>query len=1152
VAFKVQIPHGVRYSVSCSSCEYRERLAEGIRYLDFRVSSEDRVVVDFPEPPTGGERVRLNARVHALLASMENPHPEWVRRPTLRRPAEDPFTKAEVWIKLKITKGGVYEITYDMLRSMGVEPTLYSVGSFKMLAMLDTFPTPVDSATVWGREVAIWVDTAGRRILFWGEPMRSYRVKDTTLMFFQHPYTDTTTYFLGLGGAPGRRITVGRFTAGEPAVPISVFRHEEELVNLGKKGRVWLGEEMLRLATDPDRTFPFTFTLDDLDEDAGAVLLRTGIATSEFSDTAAVVLRVNEYPCDSVILLPAKYAQMSCVPTVIRGENSLTFTIKAIATSQTVYLDYYEILYHSTGTYSNEGIFYVKADGRFSLRLRGNRPVFVWDVSDPYSPVILESYSYGEGILILNDSARTPGGWAKLYVANFARRPVSVQLFTPKNLRGARADYVALGHSSFASTYSSFLRYRESHMPRFDGNRWYVGEGTTLWVNLEDIYDEFGLGNPDPTAIRNFLYNMNLISGGEQPLYVTLVGDGTYDYRGKTPGYFPEGVPPYYPRDLSLSINNDNMGAADDYYANFDYDDYSNVGLGRIPVRTVEELQEYLDKVKDYEALKHDGLWRLKVMLVADDEAGSYYCETMHTYQVLYRVGPVIPKWMIMRPFLLQKYPFEGMTKPTASRDLKRFINEGALMISFFAHGNPTQLTHEQILGLDDMPEINTQGREPFITVLSCKVGAYDRLDPIHVLGEELMIRRNRAIAVLSATALSLANSNATYAATIYRYLRTYGKTPLGYLSLQGKYLAYYVLLGEPAVMLALPDSTGEIWADTPTRGTTNLAVGGGPGYFAVADLPDRDTVSFSCNVTYEYYDVRPVIYEGMVPKDSVRFWIPLRGRLSSPSDYRDVSIPRDEIAMKAEDYGTPTPSASTRIPIYSPEESILLLWWNGWEMRTSRRILLKVNPTLGEDKPRVKGYYAGDELSDGFRLPTTATLTFKFYSREGFDIRTSGRYSSPPRIILDNSISDVLQVEIVNDTTAKASYTVDYSSDPGIHNVAVSITSALGIRGYSLWDLAFVESTVSLKDILAYPNPYRSGPLYLTFKLSQSAHVSVRLYTTTGKIISSYDLGELSAGFNSTTLELPPLANGLYVLVVDARSEVGASKGFTRLLILR
>ncbi len=1121
--FKVQIPHGVAYSVECDSCSYEERVAEGIRYLDFRVFKSGKVYVGFPEVKGRG-RTDLSIRAHALLSSMENPHPEWVVKPVyVLKSLSNPFSRAEVWVKVKITRAGVYEITYDMLKELGIDPSLYPEHTYKMIAMLDTFPSHVDSAHVWGRDVAIWVDREGERILFWGEPQASYRIRGGEPEFFRNPYTDTSVYFLGLGGEAGRRITVLKGSGGGPATPFRTYRHEVDKKNPGKKGRVWVGEEFVRLSTDPERFFPFEVEINDLDTRAGGALFRSGIAVDEFSDSVYVWVGTNGYSCDSALIMPANYAVLECDPVMINGRNEITFSLRVLASGQTAYLDYFEIIYPSTGNYGNDGIFLVKAGGDYTLRLKGGRPVFVWEVSDHYSPRIVESHSYSSGNLTVK--AKVEGGsWGRIYVSNFARRPISLEIYQPKGLRSLDAEYVAIGRRKFKDAFSEFLNYRRDHLPVFNGERWYFVSGTVLWVDLEDVFDEFGLGNPDPVAIRNFLYNMNYRTGGLRPVYVVLVGDGTYDYRGITSLYFPDAFPPYYPKSLSLSVNNDFMGASDDFYGDFDGDYYSNVAIGRIPVRTPEELRNYLQKVMDYESLKNDGVWRFRVLLVADDAYGTSYCEYIHTYQVLYDIKPSIPSWMFVKPFLMEKYPFRGLSKPEATEDLFRAFSEGYLMISFFIHGNPIQMAHEKLLSVYDINRMDTRGQEAFITVLSCKVGAFDRLEPARVLGEEMMLERNRGIAVLSATALSYASLNASYAQKIYRYVDSIGRAPIGFLALQGKNLRYYALLGEPATMLALPDSVGGVSlpSDTITRGERNLAVCSNPAMFVATDLPERDTVSFSCTaLRMPYYTMRPLAHNGPVGSDSVFFWMPSRGRLSD----------------------------STLLDTL--EENSLLLCWNGWDVEVGFYPVLKRNSTLGSSKPRVVGFYAGDTLTDGFTLPTKARLSFKFFSEEGFDIRLGTKYASPPTVLLDNSRSDVLYVEILSDTTARAEYTVDYSSDPGKHTVAVSITSARGIKGYSIWELNFTEDDLRIRDLLPYPNPYRGGSFYLTFKLTQEADVKVRLYTPTGKLVRTYTYKGY-AGFNSLSLPIPDLANGVYVMVVEAENETGNHKTFTRVLILR
>ncbi|EJF05864.1 hypothetical protein ThvES_00020730 [Thiovulum sp. ES] len=307
---------------------------------------------------------------------------------------------------------------------------------------------------------------------------------------------------------------------------------------------------------------------------------------------------------------------------------------------------------------------------------------------------------------------------------------------------------------------------------------------------------------------------------------------------------------------------------------------------------------------------------------------------------------------------MLQKYPLEGSTKPSATSDLIRILNSGVLMVSFFIHGNPVQMSHERLLTISDLRKINTKGRESFITVLSCKVGAYDRVDPPYVLGEELMIRRNRGVAVLSTTALAFAGSNALYARAMYNYISNYGKVPLGYLSLVGKNDRYYVLLGDPAIMLKLPDSLGPVSSDTLVRGSRNWAYTP-RGKFGVFDIPEWDTVSFNClPVRYPYPKGRSQAFYGDVLGDTTRFWIPLRGPMTS---------------------------------VDTPNQKALLVWWDKDAGYSALYPVSRADSNPGSYKPKVYGYYGEIPLKDGMFLPSKVRLRFLFESKEGFDIRTFG-----------------------------------------------------------------------------------------------------------------------------------------------------------------
>jgi len=69
---------------------------------------------------------------------------------------------------------------------------------------------------------------------------------------------------------------------------------------------------------------------------------------------------------------------------------------------------------------------------------------------------------------------------------------------------------------------------------------------------------------------------------------------------------------------------------------------------------------------------------------------------------------------------------------------------------------------------------------------------------------------------------------------------------------------------------------------------------------------------------------------------------------------------------------------------------------------------------------------------------------------------------------------------------------------------------------------------------VSTYPNPTIGTPVTISFELPQTSIVNVKLYDMTGKLLTAINLGQVSAGSNSTTLNLESLPTGLYVVAVE------------------
>src|SRR5690606_29875391 len=127
-------------------------------------------------------------------------------------------------------------------------------------------------------------------------------------------------------------------------------------------------------------------------------------------------------------------------------------------------------------------------------------------------------------------------------------------------------------------------------------------ELTVSVVTVDQIYNEFAAGMPDPTAIRDFLA-FALQHWEKKPQYAILWGDGHYDYRN-----ISTNEPVYVPTYQTYSDNDGGMSSVsttsmtEDYFARISGNDVLvDIALGRIPIRSDNEGMDVVDKIKHYE-----------------------------------------------------------------------------------------------------------------------------------------------------------------------------------------------------------------------------------------------------------------------------------------------------------------------------------------------------------------------------------------------------------------------------------------------------------------------------------------------------------------------------------------------------------------------
>lgn len=268
----------------------------------------------------------------------------------------------------------------------------------------------------------------------------------------------------------------------------------------------------------------------------------------------------------------------------------------------------------------------------------------------------------------------------------------------PSSLRTRNgAHYVIITTAALAGPAADLAAYRAS-------------QGlVTRVVDVQDIFDEFSFGLPDPAAIRAFLsYAWSRWS--PRPAYVLLAGAGSYDYRNDL-GYGDCLVPPVLTGALGVLV------PADGLYADVaDNDASPELALGRLPVLTAAEFQAHIDKIRAYEAADPAG-WSRQVVLLADNadpRAGDFAAAS----DLL--AGLLPAEFTAQRLYLGKPLSTDAARAATLAA-----LQSGVGLFHFVGHSGLNTLAGEQLLTSSQVPGLTNAPRLPLMAAATCVVGDY-------------------------------------------------------------------------------------------------------------------------------------------------------------------------------------------------------------------------------------------------------------------------------------------------------------------------------------------------------------------------------------------------------------------------------------------
>ena len=734
------------------------------------------------------------------------------------RYASESVLNSGKWVKMQVAEDGIYKLTAADLKKMGFsnldKVAVYGYGGWPLDEDFST--TYIDDVP----EVAVW--RSADYLLFYGKGPRKweYSSSDKSFIHTNNPYSNYGYYFVTEKETTGRTMEKAASAAGA-TLQVTTFDdyvlHEEELVSVNSSGRELYGESFTStLSRD------FTISVPGITNDEGKATLSfisrgNGTITMNVDGNALISGSVS-VPSDEYEVARELYRERAWMAD--KGETVKVNIGYSTTGHKNVHLNYFRLqMKRQLKVYDNYTFFR-------SLSARGNASRFViqgadastlvFDVTDGVNPQQMETSLNGTELSFSIPASASLREFVVVKPSQI-KAPVTVGEVANQNLHALpQQDMIIIAQPNFTTQAE---RLAEAHRTK--------DNLTVRVVTPESIYNEFSSGTPDATAYRRFMkmFYDRKTSEADAPKYLLLFGDGSFDNRKLTSAWKSVDM-----SNMLLTYQTENSLSSqsyviDDYFGFLDDADNKKslqnkklcLGIGRFPIRTVEQATQMVDKVISYMENKNTGSWKNNLCFMADDGSNTDGFMTEHMEfadQLAGYVESEHPEFLVNKLYYdAYKKDMTAGTYPDVRSGLQKLLKDGLLLFNYTGHGGTTALSDEKVLTQTDITQF-TYTHLPVWVTATCDFTRFDDLNTS--AGEDVFLNKSSGgIALFTTVRVAYSRPNFPINDNVIRNLfeRIYGRRrTLGEVmqatknTLSSVYKLGFCLIGDPAVKMAYPE----------------------------------------------------------------------------------------------------------------------------------------------------------------------------------------------------------------------------------------------------------------------------------------------------------------------------------------------------------
>ncbi len=1106
------------------------------------------------------------------------------------------------WYKFSVANDGVYKIDNALLQKAGINTSQIDPRNIKIYTGQPGMLPQANNAARVNDLTELAIDVVGETdgkfdngdyILFYGQgpDNYSYDPKSNFFNYQNNLYTDKNFYFLTLSTPQGMRLTTSENRPGNfPLVnQFDDFAYyETDKYNVLHSGRQWYGEQF-----DQSLSLTIQFDLPGIIPNSNIKMTSHVMAQStancsfnvSFNNHATLTQPVQAWPntqygakgiekIDTVLIIELTLNAASQSAQQIKYQFS-----KGAAGLSIGYLDYFLFsLQRTLALYGNQTSF-------ISVQSLNN-PVstfqinsitvsdMVWDVTQPF-----KAKSQAAQLNETSFTFSTSTDSLKRFVVFDPTKISSPQFESAvvnQNLHGiTSADLLIVAHPSLLSQANRLANYRQSH-----------DQLTSVAVTTESIFNEYGGGKMDPSAIRDFVRDVYKKSNG-QLKFVLLFGRGSYDYKDRV--YANTNFVPIY--ESYNSLDPLSTYSSDDYFGFLEDNEgawpenppvnYSlDIGVGRIPAKNLTEAQTVVDKLIDYDTNPNRfGPWRKDFLFVADD--GDYNIHQSQADQLANSIAQNHPEFNAKKLFLdYYKQILEpiGQFSPDATKALDLAVREGLALVNYTGHGSEQVWAQEQILTPDLVQSWKNGPKYPLFVTATCEFGRND--DPSIISSAELAILQKKGGAIGLVTTARPVNSSTNFQLNQAFYQALFSKTNnlfrrLGYVvrdtknnSVSGVSNRNFSLLGDPSMKLALADNQVAVTSIKTATGSDTLKALSQVSVIGEIQSSSSTLTSFNGTVYASVYDKLQNFVTRGDPDETVTPPSPPYAFTQRANKLFQGAVSVQQGAFQF-DFTMPEDLvdsfASGEINLYANADDQTEAIGASFNFMVGGQ---EATPSPDTTPPSIKLFLSDTTFINGGAVGSNTQLVSRLFDENGINTASINPQNNIVAT-LDGKWSYIVNDYYSSDKNNSRSGMIIYPLDTlakGKHQLSLSASDTYNNRSTVTVNFVVSDGTgISISDFENFPNPFNSLTEATSFHFYQTRagedlEATLTIYDISGRPISTIQysvpgspyqvvLGQWS-GANVNGINYSP---GIYVARLSVRSLADGSQSAqaTKLIIL-